>query len=151
MGPGAGLRRRPRAAERGFTLLELLVVLMLLALSASIAAPSIARSIDSIRLRAEVASFAAVLRHAREQAIALRQSHAVVVADGQLRVVADDEVRRTRVLPATWTVETEPPHLRLRFAPQGSSTGGEYRIVAGTIAYRITVDALTGRVRSVRQ
>lgn len=124
---------------------------MVLALGASIVAPAIGRSVDSIRLRAEVAGFAAMLRHAREQAIALRQPHAVVLDDRQLRVVAGEEVRRTRVLPATWAVETEPPQLALRFAPQGSSTGGEYRIVAGTITYRITVDALTGRVRSVRE
>ena len=44
-----------------------------------------------------------------------------------------------------------PPNLSVRFEPQGSSSGGEYRIVAGSVAYRITVDAVTGRVRSVRE
>jgi len=36
------------------------------------------------------------------------------------------------------------------FEPQGGSSGGDFRLTAGTVVYRVTVDALTGRVRSGR-
>lgn len=133
---------------------------MVLALGAGLAAPAIGRSVDAVRVRAEVAGFSALLRHAREQAITTRRAHAVVVdpAERQVRLVARDEasaredVKKTRAIPAAWSIEANPPpNLSVRFEPQGSSSGGEYRIVAGSVAYRITVDALTGRVRSVRE
>jgi general secretion pathway protein H len=148
MGRGTAL------GARGFTFLELLVVLLLLALTASLAGPAIGRSTDAIRTRAEIAGFAAVLRHAREQAITSRRTHAVVVdpAAHLMEVTAGDEVRRRRVLPARWAIEgASPTSLTVRFDPQGSSTGGEYRIATGDVVYRVTVDALTGRVRSARQ
>jgi hypothetical protein len=39
----------------------------------------------------------------------------------------------------------------VRFEPQGGSSGGDFRLASGGVVYRVTVDALTGRVRSVRQ
>ena len=64
----------------------------------------------------------------------------------------DGEVRETRALPERLTVEaTPPPALTVRFEPQGGSSGGDFRLASGAITYRVTVDALTGRVRSSRQ
>lgn len=146
--------KRPEVGARGFTLLELIVVLLVLAVAAGLAMPAIGRSVDAVRVRAEIAGFSAVLRHAREQAIVLRRVHAVVVdpTEHQVRILADDEVRKTRAIPAGWTIEASPPpNLTVRFEPQGSSSGGDFRIVAGPVTYRITVDAVTGRVRSLRE
>jgi general secretion pathway protein H len=151
MGTGAAIAVRDRAGERGFTLLEVIVVLLILSLGAAVSAPAIGRSLDSIRLRAEIAGFSAMIRHARERAITSRRTHTVVVGNGELRVVDGEDVRRARPLPAAWTIDTTPPKLVLRFEPQGSSSGGEYHIVAGTISYRVSVDPLTGRVRSSRE
>jgi general secretion pathway protein H len=150
---GAELTFPRGAGERGFTLLELLVVLLLLAVAAGLVAPAVGRSVDAVRLRAEIAGFAALIRHAREQAIASRRPHTVSIDEREhrLQVTAAEELRRSRALPASWSVESVPPHLALRFEPHGTSTGGEYRIVDGRTAYRVTVDPLTGRVRSMRQ
>jgi general secretion pathway protein H len=140
--------------QRGFSLLELIVVLSILALAAGLAAPSISRSTDALRLRAEVAGFSAVLRHAREQAITTRQPHQVVVepADHQVRVYAGEELRRTRNIPTRWSIDAPgDASLAVRFEPHGTSTGGDYRIVADNIVWRVTVDAFTGRVRTIRQ
>jgi general secretion pathway protein H len=153
MGTGAAIAVRDHAPERGFTLLEVIVVLLILSLGAAVSAPAIGRSLDSIRLRAEIAGFSAMIRHAREQAITSRRPHTVVVETGghEIRVVDGEHVRRVRPLPSAWTIDTTPRGLVLRFEPQGSSSGGEYHIVAGTIGYRVTVDPLTGRVRSTRE
>jgi type II secretion system protein H len=146
-------RRASLAA--GFTLLELVVALFVLGLAVGLALPAVGRSTDSVRARAEVARFAALLRHAREQAITTRQPHAVVLdpAGHRLTLVAGDgEVREARALPAALEVEAvPPPALAVRFEPHGVSTGGEFRLTTGPVRYRITVDPLTGRVRSQRE
>jgi general secretion pathway protein H len=151
MGRGTALRD-----ERGFTLLELIVTLIVIALATGVAIPTIARSTDGIRVRAEVAGFAAMLRHARERAIVTRRAQTVVIDTTAHRVSRlvggpDGEVRETRLLSERFTIEaTPPPALTVSFEPQGGSSGGDFRLTSGKVVYRVTVDALTGRVRSGR-
>lgn len=143
--------------ERGFTLLELIVTLIVVAVAVGLTVPAIGRSTESLRVRAEVAGFSAMLRHARERAIVTRTAQAVVIDPAAHRVSRlaggpEGEVRETRPLSERLTVEAEPPPaLTVRFEPQGGSSGADFRLSSGGIAYRVTVDALTGRVRSVRQ
>ena len=47
---------------RGFSLMELVVVLAILALTAAVVAPGVARTVDGVRARAEVGAVAAFLR-----------------------------------------------------------------------------------------
>lgn len=149
MGPGT------KIDARGFTLLELFVVLFVLALGAVLAAPTIGRGTDAIKVRAEIAGFSALLRHARESAITSGRRHAVIVdpeAHRATLIAGEDEVKRTRAIPPGWTIEGDPPpNLTTRFEPQGSSSGGLYRVTAAGLTYRITIDAVTGRVRSIRE
>ena len=148
-----GERRKVRS--RGFTLLELIVTLFVLALAIGLTAPAIGRSAAALRARAEVAGFSAVLRHARERAITTGRAHAVVI-DPEARRMSitsgDDEVRESRALPEGLGVEASPPPaLTVRFEPQGISNGGDFRLTSGTVAYRVTVDTVTGRVRTARE
>jgi general secretion pathway protein H len=152
MGRGAA----PLADQRGFTLLEVIVVLVIISLAVGLTIPAIGRSTETIRVRAEVASFSAVMRHARERAIVSHQPHVVVVdpVARRLRLVAggpQGEVRESRSLSENLTIVADAPALAVRFEPQGGSSGGDFRLSSGTIAYRVTVDGLTGRVRSVRE
>jgi len=66
------------------------------------------------------------------------------------RGAARGEVRETRALPErlTWWRRRRRPHLQ--FDARGGSSGGDFRLSSGTITWRVTVDALTGRVRSSR-
>ena len=140
---------------RGFTLIELIVTLLVIAVAVGLVAPTIGRSTDAVRARAEIAGFSATLRHAREQAITTRQQHTVVVdpTEHQVRVLnGEDEVRWTRALPARLTVQPiSPSALTIRFHPQGTSSGSDLRLKSGSIAYRVSVDAVTGRVRNQRE
>jgi prepilin-type N-terminal cleavage/methylation domain-containing protein len=145
-----------RSASRGFTLLELIVTLFVIVLTIGLAVPLISRSSDAIRARADVAGFSAVLRHARERAITSRRTHAVVIdpANRKMTVFAGDtdgDVKETRTLPERVTVQaTPPPALTVRFEPEGTSSGAEYRVKAGEVVYRVTVDPITGRVKNSR-
>jgi general secretion pathway protein H len=142
------------AVAPGFTLIELVLVLFLIALAAAVTGPVIGRTTEGMRMRAEVAGFSATLRHAREQAVATQRPHRVEVspADHRLSVIADeDDVRLTRSLPPQLTIEASSPLAPVvRFAPHGVSNGGDFPLRSGTTAFLVSVDPLTGRVRVSR-
>jgi prepilin-type N-terminal cleavage/methylation domain-containing protein len=145
-----------RRNSPGFTLLELIVTMFVVLLTMGLAVPVIGRSSEAIRARADVAGFSAVLRHARERAITSRQSHAVVIDPATRKMTihaggADGDVKETRALPERLTVEaTPPPALTVRFEPEGTSSGADYRVTTGDVAYRVTVDPITGRVKNTK-
>jgi prepilin-type N-terminal cleavage/methylation domain-containing protein len=155
-GPAVGALGWRARSEQGFTLLELIVTLLILMLVVGLSVPVVGRSSDAVRSRAEVAGFSAVLRHARERAITSRLSHTVVIdpTNRSMTVTAgpDSEVKETRPLPERLTVEAiPPPALTVRFEPQGTSSGAEYKVKAGDVLYRVTVDPITGRVKSTKR
>lgn len=147
------MRRAVTAASRGFTLIELAVTMLVVALAAAVVAPSMQRGLESLRLRTEVAGVTSFLRAARERAITRRDAVEVAVeADGRalvLRHGPDSEaVRRLTAL----RVEADPPSApALTFLAHGASTGGRFRLEApGSIVYTVTVEPLTGRVTATR-
>jgi general secretion pathway protein H len=148
--------RGPGRSAGGFTLLELIVVLAILAVVVALVTPSIGRGTEAVRTRAEVAGFAAMLRHARERAIVSGKPQAIVVDPTNQRISRrsggpDGDIRESRPIPEHMTVEaTPPPALVVQFDARGSSSGGDFRVRSGNITYRVTIDALTGRVRSSR-
>jgi general secretion pathway protein H len=148
-------RRGGAAGADGFTLFEIIVTLFVLALALGLALPILGRTSETLQARAHVAGFAAMLRHAREKAITTHRAHAVIVdpAAHRVRIVTGaDEVRETRPLPERVRIEApSTPALTVRFEPEGTSSGGDFRVASGGVAYRVTVDPITGRVRSQRE
>jgi prepilin-type N-terminal cleavage/methylation domain-containing protein len=141
--------------DRGFTLIELIVSLFVIALSVGVVVPAVGRGTEALRGRSEVARFSAMLRYARDQAITTRRGHAVVIDLDARRasiVAAPEELRQTRSLPQDLEIQANPPQaLTVRFDPNGVSSGGDFRLATKHIQYRVTVDPLTGRVRAERQ
>ena len=123
----------------GFTLIEMIVVLVILGLMAGLV---LARGpLHSQRLDIDVAArgLAGTLRVARGQAIA--EHHPVVVA------VAANAYRLDRA--PLHTVPTDVAlsgDATIRFAPDGSSSGGHVAVQGGARRIEIGVDWLTGRV-----
>jgi prepilin-type N-terminal cleavage/methylation domain-containing protein len=152
-----GAPRRAGARTRwsaGFTLLELVVALFVLALATALAMPAIGRGTEGIRARAEATRFSALLRHTREQAITVRKPHEVVVDPETRRVsvkAGRDEARTALTLAERVKIQANPPPaLTVRFEPYGSSTGGDFLLTSATFRYHVTIDAITGRVRTER-
>lgn len=150
-----GLQRDRYAVDaRGFSLLELIVTLFVVALATGLVVPAVGRSTEMLRGRAEVARVSAMFRHARSQAITTQRAYAVVIDPGERRasiVAAPAEVLQVYPFgPEVEIVANPPTSLVVRFEPNGVSNGGEFRLTRGHVQYRITVDPLTGRVRADR-
>jgi len=158
-GEGARLTALPLEGrgEGGYTLLELVITLLVLALAGAVTAPSVSRGMEGLRARAEVSGFAAFLRAAREQAVTRGEPQEVRV-DPESRTLAlaaanagpDAVVRASRRFPSLVRIDAEPASaLSIMFAPEGFSSGGQFTIQAtGNRRYLVTVDVLTGRVSS---
>jgi len=140
--------------RRGFTLIELAMTLFVLALAVAVAAPSLARGVDTVKTRAETAGIATFLRAAREQAIARSRAYVVRVKTeaGVIELSTGDRVLASRRIAQGVGVTVDQPTSGLvTFLPQGLSSGASIRVEgAGHRAYLVTVDALTGRVATRR-
>ena len=143
---------------RGYSLMELVVVLAILAVATAVVAPAVGRTAEDVRVRAELAGLAAFLRTAREQAVTRRQALEVTL-DPETRVLllrhpardgaAGGQARRA--VSSLLQVEADPAMPRLTFLPHGMSSGARFTIEApGPRAYVMTVDPLTGRVTTQR-
>jgi len=131
--------------ERGFTLIELVVVLAIVGLSLAIAMPLLARHVTGATLNAATGEIRAALRGARSTAIA-EDRPVVFQGDPGGGYWLD---RNHFTLPL---MSGAPPLRvatvggeRISFFPSGASSGGRIRVTSGGGQREIAVDALTGR------
>lgn len=138
---------------RGFTLVELLVVLALMGLALTVASPLIANALPGTEMRASARDVATGLRYARSLAITTNTDVTFDV-DVEARRFAVSQGRRNGSFPkdAEIVLTTARSELfgngagSIRFFPDGTSTGGGVEIVRENRRFLITVDWLTGRV-----
>ena len=136
--------------QRGFTLVELLVVLVIAALALSLVGTSISRNVSGAEMRNAARKVAASLRYTRTQAI-LTKSEQVFVVDTEKRTFQAAD-RPTEELPEGMNVELNTARSELtsetaggiRFYPDGGSTGGNVRLEANGRVYQVNVTWLTG-------
>ena len=139
-----------RDLKRGFTLVEMMVVLVIVALMMALVGTSISRNISGAEMRTAASKVAASLRYTRTQAI-LTKTEQVFIVDTEERTyqAAQSEVKQ---LPEGMEVELNTARSELtsetvggiRFYPDGGSTGGNVRLEANGRIYRINVAWLTG-------
>jgi general secretion pathway protein H len=136
--------------QRGFTLVELLVVLVIAALALALVGTSISRSVSGAEMRNAARKVAASLRYTRTQAI-LTKSEKVSLVDTEKRTFRAGS-REAEELPKGLNVELNTARSELtsesaggiRFYPDGGSTGGNVRLEANGRVYQVNVTWLTG-------
>lgn len=160
-----------KRGARGFTLLELLVVIALMSLMAGMVVPRMAASLDRMNARTAARKVSAALRYARSQAAAEQQRYVARLDAKRNRIqigpasvwrndsveVADEEASPMRSLSPprgvrlAWASEPEnrfsvaPETPEILFFPSGGASGGEIRLSdADGRQYRVVVDRLTG-------
>jgi general secretion pathway protein H len=146
--------RRRAACQQGFTLLELMVVIGILALAVAIVAPSLNRARLSLTVRSAAYELAAGLRAARAAAQSGNRVEIVTLDLSRRGYWAEGVVAR-RTFPANVAVELAVPESerlgpaagRVRFFPDGSASGASVVLSDGRRAASVLVDWLNGDVR----
>jgi len=111
-------------AATGFTLIEIVLVLVLLAVAGVVVAPAIRPALDSVRAEAAVRRTASFLDDARRRAVLERKVLVVRCKPGEERLVllgAASGERAFPVPPAVEIVSCRPEEMR--YFPQGSADG----------------------------
>lgn len=148
------MRRGDR--EAGFTLLEIVCALAIVAALAAIALPRLAPGTSRAKLEALAVEAAAVLKADRAAAIRRGVPVATTVDAAGRRITSGSAARVVRlpgdvqvdtVLPAT--CDGRPSRASVQFFPSGLSCGGVVAMLRGGTGYEVRVNWLTGGVEIV--
>jgi len=145
--------------DQGFTLLEIIIVVVVMSLALAVAYPSLSRGSSAIRLRSTGRDILNTFRYAREKAVTEQTGIRVAVDPEKQEVTLSNDLGdglRTYRLPQEVRIQrlrrggaelTEGP-LLVRFLPNGSAENAEVLLVSKTGAFlRIITDPITGGAR----
>ncbi|MBJ2180737.1 type II secretion system protein [Pseudomonas veronii] len=135
--------------QRGFTLLEMLVVILLISLAVGLLGLGVRQAVQAANERRVVG----------QMVDALRATRAAAIVDARVARTAFDLQRLTFQAPGR-APHAWPPQLQVtvhtaervgaavEFYPDGSSTGGHLLLANGSRRWRIDIGWLTGSVQS---
>jgi general secretion pathway protein H len=142
-----------RASEHGFTLLEMVCVLALIAMMAAVLMPLIPRNTSRSRLQAYALQAASMLKEDRNAAIRRGTGVATLVDAGSRLIrsgaTADmiripDDVHFEALLPRT--CNRRESLSTISFFASGMSCGGAITLTRLDVGYEVRVNWLTGRI-----
>ncbi len=149
-------------SRKGFSLLELIVILVLVALVAGVVMPSFSRGLRGLELETAGRDLITRMRHARSQAISKQKVFRVILQKEEDETVSDyyifanefeQEIRKFD-LPEGVFVHTEEEEfpLRINFYANGRSSGALFTLKPETgREMKIWVDPITGFSRVVKE
>lgn len=151
------LRGKIDSGDAGFTLIEVVCALAILAITAAIVLPRFPRGTSMSRLEAYALSTATALRADRDAAIRRRDVVGTTV-DTKSRVVRAGASNRTVQIPADVDMDVLLPSRCSRvgavsavvFFPTGMSCGGVITLTRGGVGFEVRVNWLVGGVNVQR-
>jgi len=142
----------PQSPPKGFTLIELMAVILLLALAMSAVTFSFSKSLHSARVTAASRDLVAALRYTRGQAIVKGKQQVLLLNLDSNTYTAPG--KSSVALPKDMTLRLTTAEQELtgsnsggiRFFADGSSTGGHISVLMDRREWRINVAWLTGDI-----
>ena len=139
--------------KRGFTLVEMMAVLMLMALIAGAVAFSLGSNLKGVKTKAAVRDLTAAMRYTRGLAIIKHEPRWLEIdveartyqAPGRALVEMPDDLEMKLLTAAS--EQTGSGKGLIRFFPDGSSSGGRVTLKRGDHEWRVEIAWLTGEVR----
>jgi general secretion pathway protein H len=142
--------------ERGFTLLEMVCVIALIAMLVAVVLPFVPRHTSRSRLQAFALEAATLLKADRNAAIR-RQAEVSTVVDARSHAIRSGATAQTLRIPDDVRFDAMLPQscrqraalLAISFFADGMSCGGTIALARLDTAYEIRVNWLTGRIEIV--
>lgn len=137
------------ARQRGFTLLEMLVVIVLISIAAGLVGFGLQQGLRAAKERQAVGQIVEALRSTRARAIVGGTTESTVFDLRDLSFQAPGRPKKHWPAELQVTLHTaEQAGSAVDFYPDGSSTGGNVLLVNGSRRWRIDIGWLTGSVQS---
>jgi general secretion pathway protein H len=141
-----------RARQSGFTLIEMIAVIVLVGIIVGIVVSSFSRGLSGAKIQAASRDVVAALRYTRGQAIVKGKETTfnIDLANNTYQAPGKGSVQ----LPKTMRLnlytaaqeQTGESSGQVRFFPDGASTGGHISVLMERTEWRINVDWLTGAI-----
>ena len=138
--------------NKGFTLLELIVVLFIVVLGFSVVGINLSSGNDATQLKVAARDIVSALRFARGQALISHQETTVTLdlAENTYTVSGRDKIysipKTIDITVVTAQSELTEGQGSIRFFADGSSTGGRITLELGKAAWQIDINWLTGQI-----
>lgn len=141
--------------SRGFTIIELIVVLIIMVSMTALVGPNVFRGLSGIQLKSATRDIASALRFSRSEAIVTATESELVlnVEKNVYRVSSREKIYRIpdsiqlKLVTAESEINDEGEGI-IRFFPDGSSTGGRVTLVVDDRKRHVDVNWLTGQVHT---
>ncbi|HFC31108.1 MAG TPA: prepilin-type N-terminal cleavage/methylation domain-containing protein [Oceanospirillales bacterium] len=144
-----------KQSKKGFTLIEIILVMVMIAVLTMLASSKMFRSLDKAKIKAAGKDLVSALRYTRGQAVIKHEDKTIKFnvdkktyqAPKKKVVKIPDEIDMF-----VYTADSEIADDSvgsIRFFSDGSSTGGYVKLVYGKRIQKINVNWLTGEIRMV--
>ena len=138
--------------NKGFTLLELIVVLFIVVLGFSVVGINLSSGNDATGLKVAARDIVSALRYARGQALISHQEMTVTLdlVENTYTVSGRDKLysipKAIDITVVTAQTEVTEGQGSIRFFADGSSTGGRITLELGKAGWQIDINWLTGQI-----
>ena len=142
-----------RKHNKGFTLLELIVVLVIMVLGFSMVGLNVSNGNDATALKVAARDIVSALRFARGDALISHQEMTVTL-NLVKKTYTVSRREKEYVIPKTINLKVVTAKSQIqdnelasfRFFPDGSATGGRVTLSKGKAAWQIDINWLTGQI-----